>query len=246
MELARPPAEIDPGESFIREVDEEYRRDRLNQFWSRYGRWLLIVIGLFLVGLAGFLYWREEQKRAAGEFGAEFMRAADQLEAGNTAGATPTLAKAVTADQPGYEALGRLGQAATAEREGKTAEAAAMYAAIAADTDVAEPFRQLATVKQTMLQFGDLPYAQLVERLRPLAKSGNPWFGTAGEMLAVAHMRNGKPELAAPLFASLARDEALPASIRGRALQMASMLGTDATSDAPAGGNSPAAPIKAD
>jgi len=109
--LARPPAEIDPGESFIREVDEEYRRDKLAQFWSRYGRWLLIAVGLFLVALAGFLYWRQEQQRAAGEFGAEFLQAVDRLDGGNVAAAKPVLAEAVTSDQPGYEALGRLAQA---------------------------------------------------------------------------------------------------------------------------------------
>jgi len=243
--LARPPVEIDPGESFIREVDEEYRRDKLAQFWSRYGRWLLIAVGLFLVALAAYLYWREERQQSAGEIGSEFLQAADRLEAGNTKAAAPTLAKAVTADQPGYETLGRLGQAAAAAQEGRTAQAASMYAAVAADGDVAAPFRQLATIRQTMLQFDALPTAQVVARLQPLAKPGGPWFGTAGEMLAAAYMRDGKPELAGPLFAQMARDEAVPPSIRARATQMASMLGTGATPTAP-GAATPPAPQKAD
>jgi hypothetical protein len=244
--LARPPAEIDPGEAFVREVDEEYRREKLASFWSRYGRWLLIALGLFLVALAGFLYWRQEQQRAAGEFGAEFMQAVDRLDGGNLAAAKPTLAEAATADQAGYEALGRLAQAAVAAREGKAKEAAAMYAAIAADGDVADPFRQLATIKQTMLQFDELPTAQIAARLQPLTNPGSPWLGTAGELLGAAYMREGKPELAAPLFQRIARDEAAPPSIRARATQMASMLGADATPQAPAGTATPAAPAKAD
>ncbi len=241
--MALPPA-TDPGESFIREVDEEYRRDQLARFWTRYGRWLLIALGVFLVGFAGYLYWREEQNRAAGEFGDRMLQASEQLEAGNTQDAAPVFAEAVTSNSEGYEALGRLTQAGIAAREGKTAEAVNIYAAIAADDDIAQPFRDLATMRQIMLQYDTLPPPQVIARLQPLAKAGSPWFGTAGEMLAVAHMRSGKPELAGPLFAAIAKDTNVPASIRSRAGQMASMLGVSALPIVPAA-TSPAAPAKA-
>lgn len=242
--MALPP-EADPGEAFIREVDEEFRRDQVAHFWTRYGRWLLIALGLLLLALAGWLYWREEQKRAAGDFGAELLQAADALEANNIDRATPTIAKAVAARQPGYEAVGRLTQAAIAVREGKTAEAATLYGAIAADGGIAEPFRELATIRQLMLQFDTLPYATLVARLEPIAKAGNPWFGSAGEMLAVAHMRAGNPERAAPIFAAIAKDRGVPASIRARTGQMASMLGASPLPTEPAGAVPAAPPTEA-
>lgn len=222
--MALPPA-TDPGETFIREVDEEYRRDQLARFWTRYGRWLLVALGVFLVAFAGYLYWREEQKRAANEFGEQVLQAADRLDAGNIGDAKPVFAEAVTRGEPGYEAVGRLAQAAIAAREGRTAEAANLYAAIAADDDLAQPFRDLATMRQLMLQFDTLPNATVIAKLQPLAEPGSPWFGTAGEMLAVAHMRSGKPELAGPIFAAIAKDNNVPASVRARTGQMASMLG---------------------
>ena len=46
--MALPPVTDD---AFIREVDEEVRRDQLSQLWRRYGRWTLIAVGLFLVAL---------------------------------------------------------------------------------------------------------------------------------------------------------------------------------------------------
>jgi hypothetical protein len=243
--LALPPA-TDPGESFIREVDEEYRRDQLARFWTRYGRWLLIALGLFLVAFAGYLYWREEQNRAAGDFGAKVLQAADQLEAGNTQDAAPVFAEATTSSREGYEAIGRLAQAALAASQGKTADAANMYAAVAAADDLAQPFRDLATIRQTMLQFDTLPPATVIARLQPLAKAGSPWFGTAGEMLAVAHMRSGKPELAGPLFAAIAKDTTVPASIRARTGQMASMLGVSALPTTAPAGDAPAPSAKAE
>ncbi len=242
--MALPP-EADPGEAFIREVDEEFRRDQVAHFWTRYGRWLLIALGVFLLGLAGWLYWREEQKRIAGDFGAELLQAADALEASNIERAGPIVAKAATAPQPGYEAVGRLTQAAIAVREGKTAEAATLYGAIAADTGIAEPFRELAAIRQLMLQFDTLPNETLIARLQPLAKAGSPWFGSAGEMLAVAHMRAGNPERAAPIFAAIAKDTNVPATIRARTGQMASMLGASPLPTDPAGAAPAAVPTEA-
>lgn len=241
--MALPP-ETDPGEAFVREVDEEYRRDQMQRFWTRYGRWLLIAVGVSLLALAGYLYWREEQRKAAGELGAEFVQAADALEASNIENAQPVVAKAIASGRDGYEALGRLTQAAIAVREGKTAEAAKMYEAVAADGSVAEPFRELATVRQLLLQFDSLPNDQLIKKLEPLAKAGNPWFGTTGEMLAIAHMRAGKPELAAPIFAAIAKDTSVPASLRARTGQMASMLGANPIPTDPASATPAAAPTE--
>ena len=233
----------DTNDAFIREVDEEVRRDRLLNLWRRYGRLLLIGIGLFLIALAAFLYWREERARAAGELGEQFMQALTQLEGGNTAAATPTLDKLAAADRPGYEALAKLTQAGIAAQNGQTEQAAKLYRAIAADEALAQPFRDLATLKALRLDYDTQPPAKLIEQLRPLAQAGNPWFGTAGEMLAVAYIRDGKPELAGPLFATIARDPNVPPSLRLRAGQMAGMLGAapdGASPAAPATGAAPA------
>src|SRR5262249_5892721 len=97
------------------------------------------------------------------------------------------------------------------------------------DQSVAEPFRQLALVRRTAIEFDKLPPAQVIDRLKPLATPGNPWFGSAGEMVALAYLKQGNTKQAAPLFASLARDEDVPPSVRTRAVQMAGSLGVDAT-----------------
>jgi len=63
--------------------------------------------------------------------------------------------------------------------------------------------------------------------LSPLAVPGGPWLGSGGEMLAAAYMRDGKPQLAAPVWGMIAKDDRMPPSLRSRASQMAAMLGTD-------------------
>jgi hypothetical protein len=60
-----------------------------------------------------------------------------------------------------------------------------------------------------------------------LAVPGHPWFGSAGELTALAYVKMGKDNLAGPIFAQIAKQERLPQTLRSRAQQMAGALGID-------------------
>src|SRR3546814_3223952 len=104
---------------------------------------------------------------------------------------------------------------------GDDASALAIFNQIASETDLPQPYRVLALIRQTTLDFDTLAPAAVIERLDALAKPGSPWFGSAGEMVALAHLKQNKPEAAAPIFAAMVKDETVPESIRSRAVQMA-------------------------
>ena len=86
----------------------------------------------------------------------------------------------------------------------------------------------------TAIEFDTIKPEEVVARLQPLAKPGNPWFGSAGEMVAISYLKLNKPRDAARIFAAMAKDQQVPESIRSRAVQMAGSLGVDAIQD-PAG-----------
>ncbi len=235
--------------AFLREVDEEYRRSQIAGWWSRYGRFALIGLVLLLAAVAGLLYWRAERVKQAGLAGEQLMQALAKSDAGDTAGAAPLLAKLAASPQPGYRALAVLAQAANATQGGNVPRALALYRFISADTGLAPPFRDLATIKATRLEFDTLAPAVIVSRLQSLAVPGNPWFPIAAEMTAIAQLRAGKLALAGPLFAAIARDADASPALRGRASQMAVSLGVSpadrAKTTAPAPAPSPAAASKA-
>ena len=216
------------NEVFYREVDEELRRDQLAEFGKRYG--LAIIVGvILLIGAigAGF-YWVHHQNVLAGERGEVLTKALDDIQAGQIKEAQPVLDTLIAEGGDGYRAAALLTKADIAVQQGKDAEAAAGFKAVAEDTGLAQPYRDLALVRQTAVEFDTLAPDAVVARLKPLAVAGNPWFGSAGEMVAIAHMKQGKPQLAAPIFAALAKDQTVPQSIRARAIQMAAALGVDA------------------
>jgi hypothetical protein len=230
--LAIKPAD---NESFYREVDEELRREQLTGFWRRYGKALIAGVILLLVALGGYFYWqhREEQKAAAQ---AELLNGVfDDLQAGRVKQVGGRLDQLAKEGKPGYQAAALLTKADIALGENKTAEAVAGFKAVAENENFAAPYRELALIRQTAAEFDTLPPATVVDRLKGLAVAGNPWFGSAGEMVAVAYMKQGKPQLAGPIFAAMAKDTQLPETIRSRAIQMAGSLGIDAVPDSGAG-----------
>jgi len=234
--LAIKPAD---NESFYREVDEELRREQLSGFWKRYGIAVAAGLVLLIAVIGGVIYWQHRQEVQAGEKGEALTAVFADIQAGRTEGAGVKL-DAIAADAgPGYRAAAMLTKADLAVQAGDDAAAAAAFKAVAADGELPQPYRDLALIRQTAVEFDTLAPAAIVERLKPLAVPGSPWFGSAGEMTALAHLKQNKPALAAPIFAAMAKDEALPPSMRSRAMQMAGALGVDAvqaedTGEAPA------------
>ena len=224
--MAVPPVN---NEAFFREVDDEYRRDQLLSLWRRYGRAAAVAIVLLLIALAAFLFWRNQQARAAE---AEAVRLQDAFDAWgrNQLPATRRDFAALAGSEiEGYRVSAIFSQADLLLAAQDRAGAARKFAAVANDASVAQPFRDLALIREVTAEYDELNPDVVVQRLRHLAVRGNPWFGSAGELVAVAYLRQGKRALAGRLFRQIADDAEAPETIRRRADQMAGMLGAAGT-----------------
>ena len=90
-------------------------------------------------------------------------------------------------------------------------------------------------MRGTSLDFDTLKPDEVIARLQPLAVAGEPFFGSAGEMVAMALLAKGQKPAAAQLFAKIAADDGVPDSLRARAVQVAGTLGVDASASLPTG-----------
>lgn len=214
-------------EAFLREVDDAVRASDLTSFWTRYGRWLLAAIVAALLAFGGWIVYQNQQQAAADRQGEEFVDAMDKLRAGQEKEARAKLATLAKADQPGYRAMAQLVEANLLGEDGKTKEAIAIYAKVAGDSSLPQTFRDLALIRQTSAEFDSLPPQKVVDRLKTLSTPGHAWFGSAGELTALAYLKMGKDNLAGPIFAQIAKQDGLPQSLRSRAQQMAGALGID-------------------
>lgn len=237
---------------FLREVDDALREDELRGFLTRFGKPLAGLIVVALVALAGWLWWTDSQKQAAAERSETFTMALDQLEKGRVDTAYKQLEPLAKDGKGGSQAAAAMLQAGIALEQGRKDEAVRGFAAIAANESAPKPFRDLARIREVGANFDAMKPEDVVSRLKDLAVPGSPWSASAGELVAMAHLRQNKPELAGPLFAAIAKDKEAPESLRSRARQMAGLLGVDAIDDvakaagvAPAGASGqPAAPAQ--
>ncbi len=224
----------DPAESFVREVDENLRRDQLRDIAKSYGKWLIAAVVLLLVAVGGYLYWQERQKQQVAEQTEAMSAAIDKIGEGNVKGATADLESLSNASNDVVRASSELARAAVALRQNDRKTALDIYKRIAADDGMPQPYRDLATVRGTMIEYDQLKPDEIIGRLSPLAEPGKPFFGTAGEMVALATLAKGDRNGAGRLFARIAEDRQVPQSIRSRAVQFAGSLGVDASAALPA------------
>lgn len=217
---------------FMREVDEALREDQLKTAMARYGVLGGVAVAALLLALGGWLWWRDHQAGAAGEQGEKYMVALDQVEAGRLDPAVVAL-KPLAGDGPqGLRAAAMLMQAGIAAGQGRKAEAVRLYQLVSSDGAMPQPYRDLATIRDVALTFDDIAPELVIARLKPLAVPGNPWFGSAGELVGAAYLKQGKNDLAGPLFAQIAKDPNVPETLRTRTRQLSGLLGVDAVVEA--------------
>ena len=215
----------------LREIDDAVREDQYLDFARRYGKPIIGVIVAGLVGFAGYLWWdgnREGQLEADSE---KLVSALDQIEAGNLDTGSATLDTLINEGNDGAVTMARLLRAGIAMEKNQPAEAAKLYAQVAAADDVPPALRDLATIREIAATYDSRKPDEVVARLKPLAVPGNPYFGSAGEMVAMAYLQQGKRREAGTLFSEIAKDETVPDGLRSRSRQMAGLLGVDAIED---------------
>ena len=219
-------------EAFKREVDDAVRQGDLQDFGERYGKPLAIVGTLLVAGLAAFFLWWQPTQRAEREQRSEtLVSALDQIEAGNLDAADERLADLAEDGSDAAAISARMLRAGIAAEQGKTDEALTLFDAIAQDEDAPEALRTLATIRWAATGFDTLEKDAIIAALTPHAEPGDPFFGSAGELLAMAYLENGDERSAGRLFAQIAQGGNVPESLQSRARQMAGVLGVDAVED---------------
>ena len=224
--MAEPP---DISETFLREVDENLRRDRARDFAKKYGSWLIGALVLFLIASGGFIYWQQVKEQRAEHQVEQLSEVFKSIGSGDTTSVSKQLDDLSQSGSKGVRATALFTRAAVAIQQNDTKLAVAKYREIAGDSGLPKPYRDIALIRQTALEFDQIQPQEVIARLQPLAKAGDPWFGTAGEMTAMALIKQGKKGDAAQLFAAIARETNVPPSLRARSVQIAGSLGVDAS-----------------
>lgn len=210
-------------DSFIDEVNEELRRDRLFAAFRRYG-WIAVVAVLAMVGGAAWNEWSRAQARARAEaFGDAVVAAIEPADAAARRAALEALAGTAAG---GQAAIVNLLLAAEALEAGERPQALAALAAVAADAGLPASYRHLATLKRVIAATeADLPLAEREALLAPLAAPGMPFRPLALEQLALLRLEAGDRDGAIAGLSALLQEAGVSGTLRGRVQQVILVLG---------------------
>lgn len=226
--LAQPPA-TDINETFLREVDENYRRDRLRDFFRDNKRALITALVLFLGVSGGLIWWEDHRRQQAGEDVELLAETFKAIGEDKMASVPARLNEAADSPSEAIRASALFTDAALALEKGDSARAAKIYGDLQADGAMPQSYRDAALIRQTAATFDKLKPEEIISRLAPLAKPESPWFGSAAEMTGAALIKQGKKAEAGRLFAQIANDKNAPETLRARSVQIAGSLGVDAS-----------------
>ena len=224
--MAQPP---DITDTFVKEVDENLRRDRLRDFFRENGGWIAAGVVLFLAISGGIIWYQQYRQQRAEAQVEQLAQIYKDIGVGNTAKVPQQLDDLSHSGSKAVRASALFTRAAFALQQNDQKLAIASFKAIRDDSSLPDSYRNAALIRQTALEFDQLQPQQVIAQLEPLAKPDNPWFGSAGEMTALALIKQGKTREAGQLFATLAKDKDVPEGIRNRSLQISGSLGADAS-----------------
>ncbi|AHD00629.1 hypothetical protein [Leisingera methylohalidivorans] len=208
-------------DSFIDEVTEEVRRDRLFLMLKRYG-WIGGAVVALIVGGAALREYSKAQDQAAAEALGDAITAA--LEIDGSSSQSEALA-AVSAESAGGAAVLKMLEAGALADAGKPAEAVARLEAVAVNGELPLIYRHIASFKALALQAGTLSADDRRLQYEALAQPGAPLGLLASEQLALLDIEAGNTPAAIGRLREIAADASVSADLKERATQLIVALG---------------------
>ncbi len=204
-------------DSFIDEVTEEVRRDRLYRVLKRWG-WLGVVAVIAIVGGAA---WKEIQTNkynaAAQSFGDSVMAAVQGKE--------PLAAlKGIEADGARAGVLDLM-EGSQAIDDGERDEAVTHFQAAADNQALPTSLRDMARLKLILAQGADMPASERDAMLADLAKPGAPYSELAQEQQVLVLVEAGKTDEAVKRAQEMLQEAGLTSGVQQRLTQLITALG---------------------
>jgi len=214
---------VSESDSFIGEVSEELRRDRLYKAYKKFG-WVFALVVIAIVGGTAYNEWRKSTDETTARLNGDLMQSAE--DAGNADALLPL----TTGDAP-LAILAQFERANLLLRAGDTAGALEALQAVTADLNAPLIYTDLAWLKIIMLDGMNMSESERNSAYERLMAEGAPYRLLAQEQLAMQYVRDGNTDAAKAELAAILIDPNLTPGLRSRAQQLMVALGGDFGAD---------------
>jgi len=214
---------VSDTDSFLQEVSEELRRDKLYRNIRKYG-WIAIVLVFIIVGAATYReYMKSQAKTEAELFGTSIIDALNQI---NSADRISKLQEIIA---PGHNSKAIVAMLLSAEAIGNEPTTLEMNGLkdVAESLSIDAHYRDLLNFK---ILLGSAEIMNVEERVKAydtLSEPGNPYRLLAEEQMALIELELGNTDNAVKKISQILLDAELTSGLRNRATQMLIALGKD-------------------
>ncbi|AWM86930.1 tetratricopeptide repeat protein [Microvirga sp. 17 mud 1-3] len=203
------------NDEFIREVDEEYRRDQMAQIWQRYNGLIIGAAILVVAGVGGWRYWEHSQETRAQAAAVRYEDALKLSRDDKGKDAEAALESLAKESDGGYGLLARFRLAAEMGRQNPENGASA-YDALAKDGSLSTLWQDLARLRAAWLRLDSADPAKIRPDLERIAVPENPWRHSARELLGLSGLKAGDMDYAGKWFDQIAADRETPSALKQR------------------------------
>jgi len=211
-------------DSFIREVNEELRSDQMKGAVRRFGRYIIAIAVLIVLGTIGkvaYEYWDNNASSGAGD---QFLAAMKLADENKTDEALAALDKLEKEGHGAYPVLARMRAATVLSQKGDNAGAIASFQTIAKDKAVPAAVQDAAKMRAGWLLIENGTYEQVSAAVEEMAVPGNAFRHSAREALGLASYKAGNMAQARQWFQSIVDDVDSPRNVSNRAHMMLDLI----------------------
>ena len=210
-------------DSFLQEVSEELRRDRLYRNIRKYG-WIAIFLVIVIVGAATYREYLKSQAETEAE-----LLGTSIIDALNEKNAADRISKLQKINAPGENAKAVVAMLLSAESIGNETDSLKMSSLSDAieGLSVDPHYRDLLNFKILLKSSEIMNLDERMKAFKALSKPGNPFRLLAEEQMALIELELGNTDIAIEKISQILLDAELTAGLRSRATQIMMALGKD-------------------
>ena len=211
----------------FKEIDEEIRKDRLEDLWKRYGRFAVGLVISALVGVGSWKGWEAYSSAQMLSSSKEYEAAIRLQSTGKNADASTLFRRLMKEGNGNYKTLATLGEAGLRSEKGDIDGAISAYLSVSDNPEGPKFLREAATLFSVLLKMNHDSYKaeDLIKELDPLRKFDGIWRFTATELQGLINLKLENIEGARKIFKGLERNMQVPDSMRGRVKKILAVIG---------------------
>ena len=210
-------------DAFIKEVDEDVKNDNLRVFWNKYGLYVILLVVFCLtlaVSFESLKAWKIKRDQAMTN---TYIATLNMKNTGKTDESLAMLKK-ISEDGSGiYRDIAKIQIVNVLLEQGKEAEAIAELDKAVNDVKINDALRSAALLKLVSLQFDELTFSQIEEKLAPISSDKN-WAPYALEYIAMAAVKENNLEKAKEIYAQILSMPDLSEEFKSKAQDILSIL----------------------